>query len=84
VEVDAYGNTLTLVIARKDSALVAKIHSPLKEGGLITYKSTTDEKGTIWLNSVTIKPKDATLPPEPSKEDTSDDKKPDDKKTGDK
>lgn len=85
VEVDAYGNSLTLVIARKDSALTAKFSS-LKADSLIIYKSTADDKGTIWLNNVTVAPKGATLPPEP-KEETPDDatkpadtKKPDDKK----
>ena len=87
VEVDAYGNSLTLVIARKDSALTGKFGS-LKADALIIYKSTTDDKGTIWLNSVTVAPKGATMPPEPKPEtaDTKPDdtKKPDDKKAGDK
>jgi hypothetical protein len=80
VEVDAYGNNLTLVIAQKDSALAGKFRS-LKEGAPIIYKSTKDDKGTIWLNTVTIPPKGAQIPPESANDDSDDDdKKPDDKK----
>ncbi len=83
VEVDAYGNTLTLVIDRKHSALKGKFNS-VKKDTPITFKSTTDDKGTIWLNSATIQPKDAAMPPEPTKDDPPEDAKPPDKKTGDK
>ena len=82
VEVDAYGNTLTLVVAPKDSSLLGKFNS-LKKDTPITFKSNTDSKGTIWLTGVTIQPKDAVMPPEPPKEDSPEDTKPPDKKPED-
>jgi hypothetical protein len=81
VEVDAYGNSSTLVM--KDSALMGTLR-PLKPDALIIYKGTTDEKtGTIWLTNVKAAPKDATMPPEPTpatKDSADDTKKPDDTK----
>jgi hypothetical protein len=78
VHVDSYGNGVTLVIAKKDAGnLMGKVR-PLKEGALVIFKGTTDDKGTVWLNQITIAPKGAKMPPEPSKEDaTGDDTKPD-------
>ena len=80
VEVDAYGNSSTLVM--KDASLMGTLR-PLKPDALIIYKSTTDDKGTTWLNNVKVAPKDATMPPEPAattQESSDDTKKPDDTK----
>lgn len=76
VEVDAYGNTLTLTMAPKDSAGFMGKFRRMKEGDLIIFRTAT-EKEVTWLAALTIPPKGSEIPPEPKEED--DDKK-DDKK----
>ena len=61
VEIKGDGDSQTLMIPTKDTALTSRVRS-LKAGNMVLYRGSTDDKGTVWLVEIKAAPKEAKAP----------------------